>query len=130
MQWALSAELQDYGRLGLAFNRCSFALALVLGIAGWIYIGSRRVATRFSTACRDQLRRSLAIAVAAACPLIASVIADAVLTGLRLLTAQSLASASVPLLLMGAELILAAFLVAEICKTMRRAGRVSSLLSR
>jgi hypothetical protein len=61
MQWALSAELQDYGRLGLAFNRCSFTLALVLGIGGWIYIGSRRVAARFSTACRDQLRRSLAL---------------------------------------------------------------------
>jgi uncharacterized membrane protein YecN with MAPEG domain len=130
MQWAMSAELQEYGRLSLAFNRCSFILALVLGIVSWVYIASRPVSTRLHAAYRNQLRRGLAIAIVAACPLIASIALDGVLTGLRLLTAQSLAAASVPLLSMAAELSLAVILAAEILKTMRRAGRVSSLLSR
>jgi hypothetical protein len=128
-QWGLSSDLQDYGRLGLVFNRVSFTLALVLGVVGWIYIASLRVSPRLHATYRNQLRRGVAIAIAAACPFVASVLVDAALTGLRLHTAQSFAAASLPLLSMVAEASLAVFLVSEILKTIRRAGRASSLLS-
>jgi hypothetical protein len=129
MQWMLTADLQDYGRLGLAINRCTFTLALLLGIAGWVYIGSRQVSATFHTAYRDQLRRGLAIAMAAACPLILSIVTDTVMTGLRLSSVQAGALALVPLLTIAAEMTLAILLVTEIYKTVRRAGRASSLLS-
>jgi hypothetical protein len=129
MQWMLSADLQDYGRIGLAINRCTFTLALLLGVVGWVYIGSRRVSARFHVAYRDQLRRGLAIAIATACPLIATIVTDTVLTGLRLSSVQAWALVLVPLLSVAAEVTLAILLVTEIYKTVRRAGRASSLLS-
>jgi hypothetical protein len=129
MQWMLTADLQDYGRLGLAINRCTFTLALLLGIAGWVYIGSRQVSATFHTSYRDQLRRGLAIAIAAACPLILSIVTDTVMTGLRLSSVQAGALALVPLLTIAAEMTLAILLVTEIYKTVRRAGRASWLLS-
>jgi hypothetical protein len=127
-QWMLSPDLQDYGRIGLAINRCTFSLALLLGVAGWVYIGSRRVSARFHAPYRDQLRRGLAIAIAATCPLIVSIVTDTVMTGLRLSSVQAGALALVPLLSIAAEVALAILLVTEIHKTARRAGRASSLL--
>jgi hypothetical protein len=126
----LSADLQDYGRIGLAINRCIFTLALLLGVVGWIYIGSGPVSARFHAAYRAQLRHGLAIVIATACPLIASIVTDTVMTGLRLSSVPYGALALFPLLSIAAEVTLAILLlVTEIHKTGRRAGRASSLLS-
>ena len=69
----------------LAIDRAAYILAFLLGAVGWAYISSRRVSPWFHAGCRAQLKRSLLLAIAAACPMLVSVIADAVVTALRLL---------------------------------------------
>jgi len=85
MQWTLSDAMQPVGKVVLAIDRTAYILAFLLGVVGWGYISSRRVAPRFHALCRAQLKRGLLLAMAAACPMIVSVIADAVVTALRYL---------------------------------------------
>src|ERR1700731_4566620 len=85
MQWTLSEAMQPVGKVVLAIDRTAYILAFLLGAVGWAYISSRRVSPRFHTLCRAQLKRGLLLAMAAACPMVVSVIADAVVTALRYL---------------------------------------------
>jgi len=73
----------------------------------------------------------LRLAVAAACPMVVSVIADAAVTVLRLLAERPPISAFlIPLLSIAIEVTSAAILVIVIGKTLRNMLRTSSLLSR
>ena len=130
MQWALSDTLQPVGKVVLAVDRASYILAFVLGAIGWAYISSRRVSPRFHAGCRAQLKRGLLLAMAAACPMVVSVIADDVVTALRLLEERPPVSVfMVPLLSIGIEMAFAATLVTTIGKTLRNTMRASSRLS-
>jgi hypothetical protein len=130
MQWVLSDTLQPVGKVVLAIDRAAYILALLLGVVGWAYISSRRVSPRFDTACRSQLRWSLGLATAAACPMVVSVIADAAVTALRLLEERPPISVfGIPLLSITIEVAVAAVLVTAIGKTLRNTLRASSLLS-
>jgi len=124
MQWAMSDTLQPVGKVVLAVDRA------VLGAIGWAYISSRRVSPRFHASCRAQLKRGLLLAMAAACPMVVSVTADAMVTALRLLEERPPVSVfMVPLLSIGIEVAFAAVLVTTIGKTLRNTRRASSLLS-
>ena len=130
MQWALSDTLQPVGKVVLAVDRATYILAFLLGAVGWAYISSRRVSPRFHAGCRVQLKRGLLLAIAAACPMVVSVIADAVVTTIRLLNERPPVSVfSIPLLSIAIEVAFAAVLVIAISKTLRNALRASSLLS-
>src|SRR6516225_6076827 len=130
MQWALSDTLQPVGKMVLAIDRTAYILAFLLGVLGWAYVSSRRVSPRFDTACRSQLKWSLWLAVAAACPMVVSVIADAAVTALRLLAERPPISVFlIPLLSIAIEVTSAAVLVIVIGKTLRNMLRTSSLLS-
>ena len=131
MQWALSDSLRPVGKMVLAIDRAAYILAFLLGVLGWAYVSSRRVSPRFDTACRSQLKWSLWLAVAAACPMVVSVIADAAVTALRLLAERPPISVFlIPLLSIAIEVTSAAVLVIVIGKTLRNMLRTSSLLSR
>jgi hypothetical protein len=129
MQWALSDTLQPIGKVMLAIDRTAYILAFLTGTVGWAYISSRRVSPRFHAGCRAQLRRGLLLAIAAACPMVVSVIADAVVTALRLLEERPPVSVFlIPLLSIAIEVAFAAVLVIAIGKTLRNTRRASSLL--
>jgi hypothetical protein len=127
MRWDWNANLHGVGKISLMVDCYAFLLACLIGVVGWAYIGSRHVSSTFNGAYRDQLRRGSLLCAAAAVPLIASVILDTILTGLRLFELDLPASALVPLLLIATELAFATMLSVEICKTILRAARASSL---
>jgi hypothetical protein len=130
MQWALSDAMQPVGKVVLAIDRTAYILAFLLGAVGWAYISSRRVAPRFHAVCRAQLKRGLLLAMAAACPMVVSVIADAVVTALRYLEERPPVSVFViPVLSIAIEVAFAAVLVIAIGKTLRNTLRAASLLS-
>ena len=130
MQWALSDAIQPVGKAVLAIDRAAYILAFLLGAVGWAYISSRRVSPWFHAGCRAQLKRSLLLAIAAACPMVVSVIADAVVTVLRLLEERPPVSVFlIPLLSIATEVMFAAVLLITIVKTLRNTLRASSLLS-
>jgi hypothetical protein len=130
MQWALSDALQPVVKVVLAIDRAAYVLAFLLGAVGWAYISSRRVSPRFDTPCRSQLKWCLRLAMAAAFPMLISVIADATVTALRLLAERPPAAVFwVPLLSIAIEVAFAVVLVVAIGKTLRNTLRASSLLS-
>jgi hypothetical protein len=130
MQWALSDTLRPVGKVVLAIDRAAYILAFLLGVVGWAYISSRRVSPRFDMACRSQLKWSMRLAMAAACPMVVSVSADTAVTALRLLEEQPPISVFlIPLLSVAIELAFAAVLVTAIGKTLRNTLRASSRLS-
>src|SRR5262249_28413636 len=130
MQWGLSDALQPVAKVVLAIDRAAYILAFLLGAVGWAYISSRRVSPRFDTPCRSQLKWSLRLAMAAALPMLISVIADATVTALRLLGERPpVAVFLVPLLSIAIEVAFAVVLVIAIGKTLRNTLRASSLLS-
>jgi hypothetical protein len=130
MQWALSDTLRPVGKVVLAIDRAAYILAFLLGAAGWAYISSRRVSPQFDTACCTQLKWSLRLAMAAACPMVVSVIADATVTALRLLEERPpIAVFLIPLLSIAVEVAFAAVLLIAIGKALRSTLRASSLLS-
>ena len=129
MQWALSDTLQPVGKVVLAIDRTAYLLAFLRGSLGWAYISSRRVSPRFHAGCRVQLKRGLLLAMAAACPMVVSVIADAMVTALRLLEERPPVSVFlIPLLSIAIEMGFAAVLVIAIGKTLRDTLRASSVL--
>jgi hypothetical protein len=122
--------MQPVGKVVLAIDRTAYILAFLLGAVGWGYISSRRVAPRFHAHCRAQLKRGLLLAMAAACPMVVSVIADAVATALRYLEERPPVSVFfIPVLSIAVEVAFAAVLVIAIGKTLRNTLRASSLLS-
>ena len=128
MQWALSDHLKIVGTIALAIDRYAFMFALVAGILGLAYIGSRRLPTEFHQAHRAQVKRCVMLCAATAGALLASVVTDTILTALRLFETKPSASALVPILSMAAEIAFAGVLVLQIRATVRRTAFVSSLL--
>ena len=126
-QWGVSAELQAARRIGLSISLYAYGIALAIGLLGWAYIGTRRRAASFDAPYRDQTRRCLLLCAVAALPLIATVVSDAVLTGLRLFESELRLGALVPIVTMAGEIAFAALLVAQLRQAMKRASLASSL---
>src|SRR5260370_33864238 len=101
-------------------------VTLAIGVVGWAYIGSRPVSATCHAAYRDQLKRCLLLCIATAVPLIASVVTDVILTGLRVFEARLPPSAPVTLLSTVAEIALAGILLLHSRKSIQRAAPVSS----
>jgi hypothetical protein len=130
MQWTLSDNLQGVGKVVLAIDRPAYILAFLLGAAGWAYISSGHVSARFNARCRQRLRRGLLLAIAAACPMLVSVMADTLVTALRILEERPPVSvSSIPLLSIAVEIAFAVVLVIAIGKTLRNTLRASALSS-
>ena len=127
LQWGVSAELAAVRKIALSIDLYAFILALAIGLVGWAYIGTRRLAARFDAPYRDQMKRCLLLCALAALPLIAAVVTDAVLTGLRLFESELRLGALVPLATMAGEIAFAALLVVQLRQAMKRAALASSL---
>ena len=129
VQWGLSDHVKGVYAIGVSFDRYAFMIALAIGIIGWSYVGIRRAPGAFQTGYRKQAKHCVMFCTATAGALLASVILDTILTGLRLSEATLSASALVPVLSMAAEFALMSVLVVDIRTTIRRTAFVSSLLS-
>src|SRR5260370_3534500 len=120
MQWGLSPDLRDIVKIGLLIDLYAFMVTLAIGVVGWAYIGSRPVSATCHAAYRDQLKRCLLLCIAAAVPLIASVVTHVILTGLRVFEARFPPSGLVPLLSMAADISLAGRHLLPLLKCIQR----------
>ena len=127
-QWALSDQAQAVSGIVGAIDFYAFWLAVIVGTAGWAYIGSRRTPAAFDPAYRRQLRCFFRLSAVATAVLIASVISDGVLTALRLLETTMSAAFLVPILSMAIEIACAGLLVFQIRGATRRMASTAALM--
>ena len=92
------------GDIVVSIDRYAFWLSVFLGMAGWMYIDSRRVPAAFTQEFRGQLSRFFRLCSAATGALIASVISDGVLTSLRLTGTTRSLDVLLPVLSMAIEI--------------------------
>ncbi len=71
-----AGEMGGLGDIVVSIDRYAFWLSVFLGMAGWMYIDSRRVPAAFTQEFRGQLSRFFRLCSAATGALIASVISD------------------------------------------------------
>ena len=118
----LAEEARALGEMVLAIDRWAFWLAVLAGLAGSVYIGSRRPPRGFTREYSAQLRRFSLLCSAAAVALVVCVAADGVLTWLRLIGAQWSIASLVPLISVAIEIACAAVLVSSLRAMARRAA--------
>jgi hypothetical protein len=114
LRWTLAEDRQAIGGLIAALDGHVFRLSLVVGIAAWAYLRSRRAFAVSLPAYRPRLRRFTWLSAAAAGGLAITVLADATLTALRLSGAAPSAAALVPVATMLVEIWCAGALVAQV----------------
>jgi hypothetical protein len=110
--WTASkpSGFQDIGVITYSFDRYAFYLALIAGLCAWAY------ASRMPSGALDKtrLQRSFMLSSAAVAALIGSVLADIVLTALRLSGVGWSISHLLPIASVGIEVALVVVLVARI----------------
>jgi hypothetical protein len=127
VQWGLGDHLKNAYTIGLSIDRYAFMIGLAVGVIGWAYIASRRAPTAYHKGYRIQVTRCVMFCTVTAGALLATVVTDTILTGLRLFEARLSASALVPLLSMGIEIAFVSVLILHIRATIQRMALVSSL---
>jgi hypothetical protein len=103
MPWAVSDDLRAASGIALSIDRYAFWLALIAGIAGWLYIDSRSTPARLDPAYRRQIRRCFLICAAATAALVLSVTCDGILTAFRLVGREFSVEYLVPIVSMAIE---------------------------
>ena len=128
-QWELSDDVRAVGKLVGAIDAYAFLLSVIVGVAGWAYLVSRRgpPAALYAAHCRH-LRRVLYLSIVSAAALAVSVISDGVLTALRLLGRESSAEFLVPISSMAIELVCAAILIFSVRGFAVRMAQATALL--
>ncbi len=107
-------QMGALGQIVVSIDRYAFWLSLFVGVAGWMYIDSRRIPAAFTPEYRAQLRRFVLLCLAATGALIASVISDGVLTSLRLVGTHWSLDSLIPVISMAVEVACAGGLVVSI----------------
>ena len=127
-QWAISEDIKELSEFLAAVDRYAFWSAVVAGFAGWAYIACCRVPATFLATYRRQLRRFFLMCVVTAAALVASVVSDAVLTGLRLSETEVSVRFFVPILSMAIEIVCGGVLVWHLRDIKRRTASAVALL--
>lgn len=122
-QWP-AIGMPELGAAVFAIDRYAFWAALLLTVAGWVYLQTRGVPAMLDTRYRRELARFALLCSLASAALIASVAGDAILTCLRFAAAAWSTHFLVPLASLAVELACAALLVSRI----RAMARTSSVL--
>src|SRR6202023_3331735 len=65
MQWAISDEMRAVSGILLTIDGYAFWLSVIVGMAGLVYIGSRRTPATLYPAYQQQLRRFILLCTAA-----------------------------------------------------------------
>ena len=127
MQWELSDHLKEVVPTWISIDLNSFRIALAIGIIGLGYIGTRRAPISFHEGYGRQVKRCIVLCAATASALLASVVTDAILTGLRLFEANLPTLGLIPALSVAVEFVLVGALALHIRTTIRRAALASAL---
>ena len=114
MQCSAADEMGALSAIVAVIDRYAFWCSVFVGIAGWVYIDSRRVPAAFTRECGTQLRRFFLLCSAATGALIASVISDGVLTSFRLVGTRWSLDSLIPIVSMAIEVVCAGGLVVSI----------------
>jgi hypothetical protein len=107
-------QMGTLGDIVVSIDRYAFWLSVFVGIAGWMYIDSRRIPAAFTPEYRAQLRRFVLLCLAGTGALIASIISDGVLTSLRLVGPRWSLDFLIPIVSMAVEIVCAGGLVVSI----------------
>jgi len=126
--WTVSDETRALSGVVGMLDRYAFWLALVLGTAGWVYIIACATPARFHAGCRRESSRIFRLCAAATAMLVAAVVADGVLTALRLGDTAVSASFLIPLLSMTAEIAGAGVVLCRLLGMTRRMAAAAALL--
>ena len=123
-----ASPLGSLGAFVLSVDRAAFWVAIMTATAAWVYIASRRIPAVLTAEYRLHLRRFSLLCIAAATALTASVIADGVLTSLRVAGAGWSPRLLVPLLSLAVEVACAAALALSIRRTTRRTASAARVI--
>lgn len=118
--YALNGDARAVGDIVVSIDRFAFWLSIAVGTVSWAYISSRRAPASLRPSYHKELRRFLLLCSTATCGLVASVIGDGVLTGLRLLETDSSLGFLIPVLSMAIETACAGALVLHVRGVSRR----------
>jgi hypothetical protein len=130
MQWRVNPDwLGGLGTIGPVINRYVFEVAIVLGILGWLYIASRRLAPTINDDYRHQLKRSLLLSAVASALLIATIGLDTILGGMRVVEAGISPAAAIPLVSIAIEIGVAGVLILGLYRIRQRNALVASLFA-
>lgn len=124
MESPTADPMRALGEIVVSIDRWAFWLAFLAGIACWRYVERLRVPATFTAEYRVRLRRFAFLSSAATAALIASVVSDGVLTGLRLFGTGWSAESLLPVFSMAVEAACAAALVSHVRGMMRRAASI------
>lgn len=127
-QWSLSEQSRAFGRVVGSIDAFAFWLSAGLGVAAFVYIGSRHVPSAFHPVYRRQVRRFVLLCGAGAAALAVSVAGDGLLTALRLSGTAASARVLVPVISMVIEVACAGILVFHIRAVAWRAGCTAAML--
>jgi hypothetical protein len=127
MQWTMSNDLRAVSGLTGSIDRYAFWLSVIIGIVGWVYIGSRSIPPALP-AYRKQIRRCLFVCTAATGALIVAVVGDALLTAFRLHGTGLPIESLVPIVSMAIEIACAGVLVIRLCRMVQRVPPAATLL--
>jgi hypothetical protein len=127
-QCAVSDEFRAITGPVVAIDRYAFWLSIIIGFAGWAYIGSRPIPSSFHPAYREQLRRFVLLCTLATAALVVSVISDGVLTALRLAGTDLSAEFLIPVVSMAIEIAGAGALVLHIHRITQRTAFTAALM--
>ena len=109
-----TGQMGALGDIVVSIDRFAFWLAVLVGIAGWLYIDSLRIPAVFTPEYRAQLGRFFLLCLAATGALIASVVSDGVLTSLRLSGPRWSVDVVIPIISMAIEVVSAVGLVVSV----------------
>jgi hypothetical protein len=129
MPWAPSEELRAVAAVVRSIDGYAFrtALAIAIAIATWALIGGRRVPASFHAHDRRRLRRFSVLCGLAATALALSVVADTVLTTIRLLATEPSAALVVAIASIAFEVICAVLLAVLIRHLAQRTTATAAL---
>jgi hypothetical protein len=129
MQWVISDDMRAVSGLVIRIDRYAFWLSVIIGLAGWAYIVSRRIPAVFHPDYSRQLRRFFYLCCAATGALIVSVISDGVLTAIQLLGTGLSVEFLVPTFSMAVEIACIGILVFYIRGITLRAASTAAMLN-
>lgn len=128
-QWGLSEDVRAVAGAVGGIDACAFWLSIGMGIAGCAYLVVRRSPqTALCAAHCSRLRHVLFLSAASAAALSVSVIADGILTVLRMLGREFSVEFLIPISLMITEIICAGILIFSIRSIVARMMHTTALL--
>ena len=124
-----SDPMRALGEIVVSIDRYAFWLSVLVGVASWLYIGSRRLPGAITPEYREELRRFSLLCLVGSGALAASVLSDGVLTSLRLMRAPWSFDVLMPLGSMAIEVLCAGGLIVAIRHMRASTDRAASGLA-